>query len=238
MLVINLTRLSLGANRVLRTIPGAAFDPAAEYVQLILAQGFESQRHAFFRIRFVDPIPEYAALEVEWCDGIAVYDAVIVVGGEHDSVGRTFEIDRAARTGRRQAVAQRACAQCFVPYVHPGTGRDGGMLVNHFLQSVAFPEIFGGGDCISFEPQPLAKVGVYAVRQNPILLHNLLSALNGHELRSFVPQKSVLLALNLGDGTAIVNWHAMVWGGKPGFVLKNYIDRKFMKEFQVSGEVS
>ena len=111
------------------------------------------------------------------------------------------------------------------------------LLVNHFLQSVAYPEIFGGGDCISFEPQPLAKVGVYAVRQNPILLHNLLSTLNGHELQQFVPQKAVLLALNMGDGTAIVDWHSMVWGGRLGFALKDYIDRKFMKLFQVSGEL-
>jgi NADH dehydrogenase FAD-containing subunit len=117
------------------------------------------------------------------------------------------------------------------------TGPDGGMLVNQFLQSVTHPEIFGGGDCISFEPQPLAKVGVYAVRQNPILLHNLLSTLNGHELQQFVPQKSVLLALNMGDGTAIVDWHSMVWGGRLGFALKDYIDRKFMRAFQVSGEL-
>ena len=116
-------------------------------------------------------------------------------------------------------------------------GPDGGMLVNQYLQSVSHPEIFGGGDCISFEPQPLAKVGVYAVRQNPILLHNLLSTLNGHELRQFVPQKSILLALNMGDGTAIVHWHALVWGGRLGFALKNYIDRKFMGLFQVSGEL-
>ena len=78
---------------------------------------------------------------------------------------------------------------------------------------------------------------MYAVRQNPILLHNLLSTLNGHELQPFVPQKSILLALNLGDGTAIVHWHAMVWGGKLGFALKDYIDRKFMRLFQVSGEL-
>ncbi len=117
------------------------------------------------------------------------------------------------------------------------TGPDGGMLVNQFLQSVSHPEIFGGGDCISFEPQPLAKVGVYAVRQNPILLHNLLSTLNGHELQQFMPQKSVLLALNMGDGTAIVDWHSLVWGGRIGFALKDYIDRKFMKAFQVSGEL-
>ena len=112
-------------------------------------------------------------------------------------------------------------------------GQDGGMLVNKFLQSVAYPELFGGGDCISFEPRPLAKVGVYAVRQNPILLHNLLNTLNGGALQEFIPQDTFLLALNMGDGTAVVRWHSLVWGGKPGFALKNYLDRKFMKTFQV-----
>jgi len=116
-------------------------------------------------------------------------------------------------------------------------GQDGGMLVNKFLQSVTYPELFGGGDCISFEPQPLAKVGVYAVRQNPILLHNLLSALNDGALQEFVPQNSFLLALNMGDGTAVVRWHSLVWSGTSGFALKNYIDRKFMRVYQVSGEV-
>jgi NADH dehydrogenase FAD-containing subunit len=117
-------------------------------------------------------------------------------------------------------------------------GQDGGMLVNQYLQSVSYPEIFGGGDCISFEPQPLAKVGVYAVRQNPILLNNLLCFLKGAALEQFLPQKAVLLAFNMGDGTAVVQWHSLVWGGRLGFALKNYIDKSFMKNFQVSGEVT
>jgi NADH dehydrogenase FAD-containing subunit len=117
------------------------------------------------------------------------------------------------------------------------TGPDGGMLVNKFLQSVEYPELFGGGDCISFEPRPLAKVGVYAVRQNPILFHNLMGMLNGSGLQEFLPQSNFLLALNMGDGTAVVRWHCLVWGGPLGFTLKNYIDRKFMKAFQVSDEV-
>ncbi len=117
-------------------------------------------------------------------------------------------------------------------------GQDGGMLVNQYLQSVSYPEIFGGGDCISFEPQPLAKVGVYAVRQNPILLNNLLCFLKGAALKQFLPQKAVLLAFNMGDGTAVVQWHSLVWGGRLGFALKNYIDKSFMKNFQVSGEVT
>ena len=68
-------------------------------------------------------------------------------------------------------------------------GQDGGLLVNQFLQSVAYPELFGGGDCISFKPRPLAKVGVYAVRQNPILLHNLLNTLNGGALAGICPSR-------------------------------------------------
>jgi len=116
-------------------------------------------------------------------------------------------------------------------------GQDGGMLVNQYLQSVSYPEIFGGGDCISFQPQPLAKVGVYAVRQNPILFNNLQAVLKGTALEPFHPQESVLLAFNLGDGTAVVQWHSIVWGGRLGFALKNYIDQTFMKNFQISGEL-
>lgn len=116
-------------------------------------------------------------------------------------------------------------------------GPDGGMLVNQYLQAVDNPEIFGGGDCISFRPQPLAKVGVYAVRQNPVLLQNLHGFLKGEALQPFIPQKAVLLAFNMGDGTAVVQWHSLVWGGKLGFALKNHIDKTFMKNFQVSGEL-
>jgi NADH dehydrogenase FAD-containing subunit len=112
------------------------------------------------------------------------------------------------------------------------TGADGGLLVNAYLQSVAFPQIFGGGDCICFAPRPLAKVGVYAVRQNPVLLQNLSRALSGGDLVAFTPQEHYLLAFNMGDGTAIVRWKFLVFDGRPGFALKDYLDRRFMKMFQ------
>jgi NADH dehydrogenase FAD-containing subunit len=111
-------------------------------------------------------------------------------------------------------------------------GPDGGLSVNQYLQSVAHPEIFGGGDCIHFTPRPLARVGVYAVRQNPVLLENLRRALAGEDLVPFVPQKNYLLAFNMGDGTAIVRWKFIVFDGRPGFALKDYLDRRFMKMFQ------
>ncbi len=117
------------------------------------------------------------------------------------------------------------------------TGPDGGLLVNEFLQSAAFPEMFGGGDCIYFQPQPLDKVGVYAVRENPILLHNLQAALEGKALRRFKPQGAYLLLFNMGDDRAIFVKKQLVFDGRLAFWLKDYIDRSFMKKFQISGEL-
>ncbi|MBM4287635.1 MAG: pyridine nucleotide-disulfide oxidoreductase [Deltaproteobacteria bacterium] len=117
------------------------------------------------------------------------------------------------------------------------TGPDGGLLVNEFLQSVAHPEIFGGGDCIYFQPQPLDKVGVYAVRQNPILLHNLQAALENRVMWRFKPQGAYLLIFNLGNGRAIFRRKQLVFDGPLAFKLKDYIDRRFMQKFQISGEL-
>ena len=115
-------------------------------------------------------------------------------------------------------------------------GPDGGLMVNDHLQSVAYPEIFGGGDCICFEKHPLPKVGVYAVRENPILFHNLLSSLEETPLIHFEPQEDYLLILNMGDGTGVFHRRNIIFHGKPAFIIKNWIDQRFMKTFQVSGE--
>jgi NADH dehydrogenase FAD-containing subunit len=118
------------------------------------------------------------------------------------------------------------------------TGQDGGLLVNDYLQSVEFPEIFGGGDCISLQGRTLDKVGVYAVRQNPILYHNLMAALDGGKMKRFDTSEVYLLLFNLGDGRAIFWRKGWVSCGKFIFLFKDYIDRRFMRKFQVSGELS
>lgn len=117
-------------------------------------------------------------------------------------------------------------------------GGDGGLLVNDRLQSTAWPDLFGGGDCISLKGHPLDKVGVYAVRQNPILYHNLLAALEGRELIPFQPQSHYLLILNLGNRRGILARKHLAWEGHAAFLLKDWIDRRFMSKFQVSGELT
>jgi NADH dehydrogenase FAD-containing subunit len=117
------------------------------------------------------------------------------------------------------------------------TGDDGGLLVNGNLRSVAYPELFGGGDCISLQGSRLDKVGVYAVRQNEILHHNLRAALSGEPMKTFTPQKAYLLIFNLGDNTGIFVRKSWAWSGRLAFLFKDYLDRSFMRKFQVSAEL-
>jgi NADH dehydrogenase FAD-containing subunit len=112
------------------------------------------------------------------------------------------------------------------------TGPDGGLLVDRYLRHPRHPEIFGGGDCIFFKENPLDKVGVYAVRQNPVLQHNLMACLEGGEMKAFDPGGAYLLIFNLGDGTGIFHKWFIQFGGSPAFKIKDYIDRKFMTTFQ------
>lgn len=111
-------------------------------------------------------------------------------------------------------------------------GPDKGLLVNEFLQSVKYPEVFGGGDCIYFKDQPLDKVGVYAVRQNPILMHNILAVLEGGSLKRFSPGPDYLMIFNVGGGIGVLKKWWLVFGGRIAFIIKNHIDQKFMKKFQ------
>lgn len=112
------------------------------------------------------------------------------------------------------------------------TGPDGGLLVNRYLQNTEYPEIFGGGDCIYFKDRPLDKVGVYPVRENPVLYHNLMASLEERDLIPFDPGGDYLVIFNMGDGTGVLRKRWLVLGGRPAFKIKDYIDRKFMRKFQ------
>jgi NADH dehydrogenase FAD-containing subunit len=112
------------------------------------------------------------------------------------------------------------------------TSAEGALLVDRYLRSVADPRVFGGGDCIAFQERELAKVGVYAIREAPILFHNLLATLQGRPLRPFKPQRRHLLILNLGDGTGLATWGPFYWHGRLAFWLKDRIDRAFLREYQ------
>jgi hypothetical protein len=55
---------------------------------------------------------------------------------------------------------------------------------------------------------------------------------------AFAPQDDYLLILNMGDGTGVFHRRKIIFSGRPAFIIKNWIDQRFMKNFQVSGERS
>ena len=112
------------------------------------------------------------------------------------------------------------------------TGDDDGLWVNRYLQSISDPRIFGGGDSVSFRGESLSRLGVFAIRQGPVLFLNLKAYLQGESLKEFKPQKIYLYVLNLGGGSGLAIYGPLAWRSRLAWKLKSYIDTKFVREYQ------
>lgn len=99
------------------------------------------------------------------------------------------------------------------------------------LQSVDFSNVFVAGDCAAPEQMTLAKAGVYAVRQAPVLAANLRAACQGEALQRWRPQRHFLSLLALGDGTAVGSRGPLSIAGGWVWRWKDRIDRRFMAQF-------
>ncbi|WP_051328604.1 NAD(P)/FAD-dependent oxidoreductase [Geminicoccus roseus] len=114
----------------------------------------------------------------------------------------------------------------------------GALRVDRHLRSLADPAMFGGGDAVCVDGHDLPKVGVYAIRQAPVLFHNLLATLAGESLRAFIPQRRYLWIMNLGDGTGLAAWNGFWWQGRAAFWLKDRIDRSFLDSYRAGSPAS
>ena len=109
---------------------------------------------------------------------------------------------------------------------------DGAMVVSPTLQSISHPFIFGGGDCVSLMGRNLAKAGVYAVRQSPVLRHNVRAYLTGAAMQTFKPQKRFVLIANVSHSNAVGEWRGITFSGKKAFWFKQWLDKQFMARYQ------
>ena len=112
------------------------------------------------------------------------------------------------------------------------TSYDDGLWINEYLQSISDPRLFGGGDSVAFRGEPLTRLGVFAIRQGPLIFRNIQALLKGEPLEKFEPQSKFLYVLNLGNYEGLAIRGSLVWRGKYAWSLKNYIDVKFMRQFQ------
>ncbi len=116
-----------------------------------------------------------------------------------------------------------------------GTGLDlheGFVAVGPTLQS-SDPAIFAAGDCAHLTHAPRPKAGVYAVREAPILTHNLKAALAGDgPMRRYRPQRDYLKLISLGGKSALAQRFGTVLAGPLMWRWKDRIDRRFMDRFR------
>ncbi len=76
----------------------------------------------------------------------------------------------------------------------------------------------------------LPKAGVFAIREAPILYHNLLKIIDGdNQLKSYSPHLKYLQIINCGDKKAIANYGGISFYGKIAWKIKDKIDRDYMK---------
>jgi NADH dehydrogenase FAD-containing subunit len=108
-----------------------------------------------------------------------------------------------------------------------------GLHVNEYLHVPGQPRVFAVGDCAHFLPRPLPTLGVFGVRQAPVLLHNLAAVLRGEALRAYRPQTRYLTILNLGDGDALARWGEFWWRGRSAMALKEWLDLRFLAKYRV-----
>jgi len=109
---------------------------------------------------------------------------------------------------------------------------DGGVLVDAALCSVGAPDVMGAGDCIHLQGHELPRLGVFGVREAPILAHNLLARATGRPLRTYTPQRRWLAILNLGRGEALALRGRLWWRGRLAMALKHRLDRRFLDRYR------
>jgi selenide, water dikinase len=108
--------------------------------------------------------------------------------------------------------------------------QDGFIRVGPTLQT-SDPAIFAVGDCAHMSHAPRPKAGVFAVRQAPVLLHNLQAALSGGDLHAYQPQRDYLKLVSLGGKRALADKWGQRIEGAALWRWKDWIDRRFMAMF-------
>jgi selenide, water dikinase len=112
------------------------------------------------------------------------------------------------------------------------TDEAGFLAIADTLQSVDDDNIFAAGDCATQVAHPRPKAGVYAVRQGPVLAHNLQALLLSQPLHQHHPQQRFLSLVSLGSRHAVADRGPFAASGGWVWRWKDRIDKEFMGRFE------
>jgi len=126
----------------------------------------------------------------------------------------------------------QAAPAAWLPRTGLALDPQGFLRVDAMLRAVGREDIFAAGDTIAFDPAPIPRSGVYAVRAGPVLADNIRATLTGRALRPYRPQRHALYLVSTGDPHAFGTRNGLVAGGAWAWTLKDWIDRRFMRRFR------
>ena len=154
---------------------------------------------------------------IHFCEGVATASK---------AGGRAFVVNEKPHTATHIIFALP-----ITPFASPNQADKNkrGIAINEYLQSTENGDtpIFAAGDCAE---SGAAKSGVVAVRQAPVLAHNIIAMLNKTALRAWRAKKHFLYILNTADGRAIANWGRWSAAGVAIWTWKKYLDLRFMRQ--------
>lgn len=115
---------------------------------------------------------------------------------------------------------------------------NGFMFVDSYLRSPAYENVFGAGDVVALKNNARPKSGVFAVREGPVLSHNIRSFGIGRKLKRFRPQQQALALLRLGQHRVLATRRYYLGTSRLAYLWKEWIDVRFMKKFLDLPEMS
>jgi selenide, water dikinase len=159
--------------------------------------------------------------------GVEVIENVEItaIHADHLQLGDGHAIASRFTTGTAGARAQGWIADTGLAVM------DGFITVDRSLRS-SDPNVFAAGDCAHLIHTPRPKAGVYAVREAPVLYHNLRAVMTGDPLWRYHPQRDYLKLISLGGKSALAEKFGTVFAGPPMWRWKNHIDQTFMDQFR------
>ncbi len=116
----------------------------------------------------------------------------------------------------------------------------GFVRVAQTLQVEGHPRLFAAGDCAAVQGyESLARVGVHAVKQGPVLARNVIRAAHlmqegraAESLDKFKPYPLTPLILSTGLPDAMWTARKLWFHGRPMLRLKHAVDRRWMRKYQ------
>lgn len=196
-----------------------ALAPQLPSVSLLTGNTLLAGHPATLRQRALRQLARQSVTVREYCPVQAIVDDQLISHGQP------------VWQGTRVIVASGASALPWLANSGLACDAQGFVLINAQLQSRSHSTVLAVGDCAGLANCP--HNGVYAVRQGPVLAHNLTALLHGQALQTYHPQPRALALLATGDGGALASWAGFTGEGKLFGYWKDRLDRGFMRRHRL-----